>query len=60
MRLSTSVTPFILVYGVEPELPSARLTATAQFAPLHTDYVIERITALERLNEYRHDTSKHL
>lgn len=65
-RLSTGVTPFMLVYDVkvvlpvEIELPSACRATTTQLDPLHTDYAIKCITTLERLDEYKHDTSKRL
>ena len=32
----------------------------AQLDPFHGDYALERIAALERLDEYRRDTSKRL
>ena len=66
VRLSMGVTPFLLVYGseavlpIEIELPAVRLAAAAQLDPFHGDYALERIAALERLDEYRRDTSKRL
>lgn len=66
MRLSTGVSPFMLVYStevvlpVEIELSSACLLAATQLDPLHNRYAIECIIALERIDEYQHNTSKCL
>lgn len=60
------VVPFMLAYGAETMLPmeievlAARLATTAQVDPFtNNDHTTKCITALERLEEYRSDTSKH-
>ena len=53
--MSTSTTPFMLVYGpeavlpVEIELPSLRITAAANLSPDDKQYVRNRIAVLEAL-----------
>lgn len=56
----------MLAYGaeavlpVEIELPTAHLTIAAHLEPFHRDCVLERIAALEYLDEYPNDDSNHL
>lgn len=57
MKLSTRITPFLLMYGseavllVEMELPAARPLIAAKLEPFHRNYAIEHIAALEYLEE---------
>lgn len=59
------VVPFMVAYGAETVLRMeievvAALATTAQVDPFtNNDHTTECITALERLEEYRSDTSKH-
>ena len=65
-RLSTDVTPFMLVYETEAvlplevELPALRMTVAAQLDPDHEYYVAGRIAALEALDEHRRKAEKKL
>lgn len=66
MRLSTRVTPFLLMYGseavvlVEMELPTACPVIAAKLEPFHRNYAIEHIVTLEYLDKYRNDAGKRL
>ena len=64
--MSTGATPFMLVYGteailhVEVELPSLRISAATNLSPDDEEYVKNRISSLEVLQEEREETPKKL
>ena len=64
--MSTGTTPFMLVYGteanlpVEVELPSLRISASANLSPNDEKYIKNCIAALEVLQEEREETQKKL
>ena len=64
--MSNGATPFQLVYGtkailpVEVELPSLRICAATKLSPDDVEYVKNRISSLEVLQEQREETQKKL
>ena len=64
--MSTNATPFMVVYGteailpVEVELPSLRISAATKLSPDDEEYVKNRISSLEVLQEEREETQKKL
>ena len=61
-RMSTGATPFMLIYGtktilpVEVELPSLRIYAATNLSPDDEEYVKNRISSLEALQEEMEET----
>lgn len=66
VRVSTGVTPFMLVYRTEAILPSEvelsalRMTTVSQLSLEQAEYVASRIASLEAIDEHRHVAGEKL